>query len=395
MIAALALAGALAMFVFGASQPVAAQTTSGDVTRGFSATRVAADGTVSVDVTITLHSGALVEVAETLPDDWTYQPGSARVGSTSIGDAATVNGKTISFSLTNLGAIVYTATAPSGTTGAHTFSGMYAVSGTPDIAIGGSLVLTVPSTDSTGGDDGDADGTIKLSSQTPGAAVQITIKSSAAVAVAIEPNQDITVDFKDTGFGLPSTIADSSIDISSDGFTGSPNNVVVSGDKVTLTVPNVKANGDDQTKRVVGDYEIRIKQSAGITNPAAGGEKTIKWQENAPDPDREKEATVMINRVITLSKKDGTRGTATTATFKGFANGTATIYLNGKKLGEVTIADNLGTYELDTTSAKFLANEDNVITAQDAGGTSQNVSATFTIKPRPNSTLRRPPSPRM
>ena len=39
MIAVLALAGALAMFVFGVSQPVAAQTTSADVTRSFGAIR--------------------------------------------------------------------------------------------------------------------------------------------------------------------------------------------------------------------------------------------------------------------------------------------------------------------------------------------------------------------
>ena len=86
-----------------------------------------------------------------------------------------------------------------------------------------------------------------------------------------------------SAFSVPSTIADSAIDISSDGFDGNPNNVVVSGKKVTLTVPNVKANGDDQTENVVGSYSIRIKQSAGVTNPASGGSKTVKWQENAPD----------------------------------------------------------------------------------------------------------------
>ena len=42
-----------------------------------------------------------------------------------------------------------------------------------------------------------------------------------------------------------------------------------------------------------------------------------------------------------------------TATFKGFANGSATVNLNGAKLAEVTIADNSGTHEIDTTSSKF------------------------------------------
>ena len=40
-----------------------------------------------------------------------------------------------------------------------------------------------------------------------------------------------------------------------------------------MTVPNVKANGDDQTENVVGSYGIRIKQSAGVTNAASGGGK--------------------------------------------------------------------------------------------------------------------------
>ena len=181
------------------------------------------------------------------------------------------------------------------------------------------------------------------------------------------------------GFSVPSTIAESAVDISSDGYNGNPSNVVVSGKKVTMTVPNVKANGDDQTENVVGSYSIRIKQSAGVTNAASGGTKTVKWQENFPDG-AEKEADVTINRVVKLSKTSGTRGTMTTATFKGFANGSATVDLNDAKLGEVTIADNSGTLEIDTTSTSFKANQDNTITAEDAAGNSQTGDgAVFTI----------------
>ena len=227
---------------------------------------------------------------------------------------------------------------------------------------------------------------IKLSSQEPGAAVQITI--NASTATAIEPNQDIMVDL--SAFSVPSTIADSAIDISSDGFDGNPSNVVVSGSKVTMTVPNVKANGADQTENVVGSYAIRIKQSAGVTNAASGGEKTVKWQENAPDGEK-KDAKATIHRVVKLSATAGTRGTMTTATFKGFANGSATVNLNGAKLDEVTIADNTGTLELDTTSSKFMANRmvndevvPNEITATDASGNpnTPEASGKFTISPK-------------
>ena len=123
----------------------------------------------------------------------------------------------------------------------------------------------------TTGGGGESGTGITLSSQEPGAAVQITL--NASTATAIEPNQDITVDL--SAFSVPSTIADSAIDISSEGFDGSPSNVVVSGSKVTMTVPNVKANGDDQNENVEGSYGIRIKQSAGVTNAASGGEKTV------------------------------------------------------------------------------------------------------------------------
>ena len=222
---------------------------------------------------------------------------------------------------------------------------------------------------------------VDLSSQTPGAAVQITIEDMAASDDPIMPSEDITVDL--SGFSVPDTIADSSVTISSGGYNGNPSDVVVTGSKITMTVPNVRANGDPQEMPISGGYTIRIKQSAGVTNASSGGEKTVKWQENAPDG-REREAKVTINRVISLSKTSGTRGTMITATFKGFANGSATVNLNEKKHGEVTIADNTGTLEIDTTSTAFEANREggNEITAQDAAGNDEDVSASFTVSPK-------------
>ena len=87
--------------------------------------------------------------------------------------------------------------------------------------------------------------------------------------------------------------------------------------------------------------------------------------------------------MVKLSKTSGTRGTMITATFKGFANGSATVDLNDAKLGEVTIADNSGTLEIDTTSTSFKANDDNTITAEDAAGNSQTGDGVvFTISPK-------------
>ena len=229
------------------------------------------------------------------------------------------------------------------------------------------------------GAEGHQHATAMLSSQEPGAAVQITL--SATAMTGIQPNQDITIELK--GFGMPETIADSAISITSADFKGSPTGVLVTGSKITMTVPQVRSNGDPQEKAVSGAYTIKIKQSAGISNPASGGAKTITLQENAPDG-AVKEFTATINRVIKLSKTAGTRGTVATATFKGFSNGTARVSLNGEKYGEVTIADNTGTLELDTASSKFMANREggNVITATDGSGNMQDVSGKFTISPK-------------
>ena len=246
------------------------------------------------------------------------------------------------------------------------------------MVIGGATMITVAAATNGGNGDGNGEpGTgIKLSSHEPGAAVQITITDTAAAD--INPNEEIQVDL--SAFSVPDTIAESDIAISSTGFNGSPSNVLVTGKKVTMTIPTVTATVRNPSP-VMGDYTIRIKQSAGVMNAASGGTKTIKWVERYPSTDEAdmKSAEVMIDRVIKLSTTAGTRGTMTTATFKGFANGSATVNLNGEKLDEVTITDNTGTLEIDTTSSKFKANQENTITAQDAAGNSGDVSASFTI----------------
>ena len=156
--------------------------------------------------------------------------------------------------------------------------------------IGGATMVTVAAATTNGG-NGDGNGEpgtgIKLNTQEPGAAVQITITDSADPPFCPMSKSRWTC----RASACPATIADSDISISSEGYRGNPSNVVVNGSKVTMTVPNVKANGDDQRESVRGDYTIRIKQSAGVTNAASGGEKTVSWQENAPDG-AEKEATV-------------------------------------------------------------------------------------------------------
>ncbi len=361
------LATFLAIGVYGV-----AQADGHSATRSISPMEVTPGGEVTVEIALSGHEGKNAVLSDTLPEGFSFVPGS--IGG---GGLPNLSGNRISVVLGAVGTVTeirYKAMAPADPGGPFEFNGSFAVDGDSRDIVGDSEVTVAE--DATDG-DGDDDSSVALSSREPGAAVQITISDTAAAPIM--PNQDIVVDLSD--FSLPDTIADSAVQISSDGYNGNPSNVVVSGDDVTMTVPNVKANGDDQTEAVMGEYSIRIKQSAGIKNAASGGSKTIEWQENAPDG-AEKEADVTINRVVSLSKTSGTRGTMITATFKGFANGSATVDLNGSKHGEVMIEDNTGTLEIDTSSSSFKANQDNVITAQDAAGNDQDVSASFTIKPK-------------
>ena len=352
------LATFLAMGVFSV-----AQANEHSATRSFSATTVAPGGTLVVTIALADYGRSGV-VEETLPQGFTF----------SSSDMGRPRGENqvafvlLSGAVTN---VSYTVSA-SEEEGTYTFDGEFFDGSRGSVDITGATMITVAA-DATGG-NGETEPGIELNTQEPGAAVQITITDSADPAIL--PDEQIEMDL--SGFSVPATIADSDISISSEGYRGNPSNVVVSGSTVTMTVPNVKANGDDQRESVRGDYTIRIKQSAGVENAASGGEKTVSWQENSPDG-TEKDATVNINRVIKLSATAGTRGTMTTATFKGFANGSAAVNLNDEKLDEVTITDNTGTLEIDTTSSKFKANQDNTITAEDAAGNSADVSASFTI----------------
>ena len=363
------LATFLAMGVFSV-----ALANSHNAERSFSANTVEPGDPLVVTIAVTDYSG-LGSVTETLPTGFTYV-------SSDAGLILEQPNNQVRFAFTGLDSFTYTVTAPDAE-GTYDFSGTFTF-GSPGVTVvvGGDDTITVAE-DATGG-NGEDGSMIELSSQEPGAAVQITIEDMAAAA--IQPNQDITIELK--GFGMPETIADTAISITSAEFKGSPTGVLVTGSKITMTVPQVRANGDPQTMAVTGAYSIRIKQAAGISNPASGGDKTITLQENAPDG-AEKTFTATIDRVIKLSATGGTRGTETTATFKGFANGTATVNLNGAKYGEVTIADNTGTLELDTTSSKFMANRmvddevvPNEITATDGSGNTENVSGKFTISPK-------------
>ena len=267
------LATFLAMGVF----PVAQAETHPSATRSISPTEVAPGGQVviSIDVMGVNDEGI---VRETLPE------GFSLVKHDFFGPERSVlqTGNEVAFiSRSGSGGVpsyTYTVQAPD-TAGTFTFSGDFGstVNDTEfsPVAIGGASMVDVvaPTTNGGNGDgNGEPESGIALNTYEPGAAVQITITDSADPPIF--PDEQIEMDL--SGFSVPATIADSDISISSEGYRGNPSNVVVNGSTVTMTVPNVKASGDDQRESVRDDYTIRIKQSAGSrTRPPAAKRPSV------------------------------------------------------------------------------------------------------------------------
>ena len=153
-----------------------------------------------------------------------------------------------------------------------------------------------------------------VSSMSPGANVRIELSLEAEQAVPA--GDDFTVNLK--GFALPDSISNTSVLISSEGYTGSPAEVLVGSTGVATISLYSRWPGGAQAEDLMGPYTVTFKQSAGINNPAAAGEITITVSDQ---DETDHEIMHTVHRVISLSKTSGTRGTATTATFKGFANG--------------------------------------------------------------------------
>ena len=351
LLAALALAGALGIFTFSAAQPVGAQTVSTDVMRSFGESQVANDGTVTVDVTISVTNVdlfALTSVTETLPAGWEYKPASA-VTDTGLDAEATPgnmgNQQTVSFTIIGPTSVTYTVWPGMAERG--TFSGMATIEqlGSADImgSVGGPATVTVgtvtpapvtpaPVTPApVTPDEEDAPPAVKLSSKTAGASVQVTINSEAEDKT-ITSATDITVNLKK--FGVPSSISESSVNINDTdkqgdgarGYSGEPNSVTVDGTKITLALYSRFPGQELDAGNITGRYTITFKQSAGITNPIVGtgrGTVVIKDADTIDHTDDR----VVINSKVSLSKGAGARGTAVTVSAVGLLGGGATAFL--------------------------------------------------------------------
>ena len=219
--------------------------------------------------------------------------------------------------------------------------------------------------------------TIGLSSKVAGAPAQVVVEPTAGSEITSA--NDIVVDLKK--FGVPSTIPEGSVVITSSGgmgaYVGEPSSVTVGGTKVTLALYSRFPGTTDSTINlsVNGKYKITFKQSAGITNPIVAGKATV----SVKDVDGTESFTENIQSQVKLSKGSGPRGTETTVSVVGLGAGGATVYLvqdcpdqqvtDGKKdceeendisLGNAESSGGKISIDIETSSSDFEAGVDQV-----------------------------------
>ena len=223
--------------------------------------------------------------------------------------------------------------------------------------------------------------------------------------------EDITIELD--SFSVPSSIDASSVSVSATGdhdndvttaervVTNSPADVAVNGEKITLTL---KTQADDFLDVIdSGDVvTIVIRQSAGVSNPAAGGKYGAPAGEEA---DEDMFVTIdgaddlLINeitvlRTVGLDPDDGGRGDMVTATAEGFRKSTTVHFFldeNGDGMRDIeefdlctaTVGGNsIGSCEFEVTRPPFGSGE-NVVNAVDGRNqyASMGESDTFTLDP--------------
>ena len=201
----------------------------------------------------------------------------------------------------------------------------------------------------------DAPDAVELSSDKAGA--DVTVDISATADDSIRGGTDIGVTLED--FGIPSSIDEG--DVILDGGTGSyygnPEDVSVSDDTITITMPT-RVSGTNEEAVISGSYSIRFKSAAGLSNPTSAGDKEVTVSDADADDET---STVTIVKTASVKPVFVTRGGDATVTAKGLRDGTTTVYLvdedgdRGAALGTGTADDGVVEIVIDTSGSALIA----------------------------------------
>lgn len=111
-----------------------------------------------------------------------------------------------------------------------------------------------------------------------------------------------------------------------------PDDVSISGEKITISVPDMNPENDRGDNINAGDFvRVVIRQGAGVSNPSEGGDYPAVITTNVSGGITQTSDEENVPRLVTLNEEDGGRGTVVTATGKGFKNGTTLAFFLDKR----------------------------------------------------------------
>ena len=339
------LAALLAMGAFSVAQ---AQQTSHTVTRSLSETMVAPGAEIVVTIQLDVQNGGVVN--ETLPEGFRFVSSDHILLSETDDGAGFVIGRAV-----NATSFTYTVTA-SDMAGEYTFEGEFVARDGTVVPYDDSTVTVVAATNGNGETDS---GQVELSTYNAGA--DVTVDIDATADDSIRGGTDVEVSLED--FGIPSSIDEG--DVILDGGTGSyygnPEDVSVSGDTITITMPT-RVSGTNEEAVISGSYSIRFKSAAGLSNPTSAGDKDITVSDADADDET---STVTIVKTSSVKPTFVTRGGEATVTAKGLRDGATTVYLlemnddgdyvRGAALGTGTAEDGVVEIAIDTSGSALVA----------------------------------------
>lgn len=174
----------------------------------------------------------------------------------------------------------------------------------------------------------------------------------------LNPGEDIVLNMED--FGLPSGLPATRVNMQTDAYYGTsdnryiglaaldgsglfdpmtgvrqningayragvvnPRDVLVDGDDLRITIPDVNPETDRADSIIDGDMvSISISQGAGVRNPTEGDDYSVEITTTDTGDRTLTTNNITVVRRVKLSEEDGGRGTEVTATGSGFKNGT-------------------------------------------------------------------------
>ena len=225
---------------------------------------------------------------------------------------------------------------------------------------------------------------------TPGKSVELTVHAQIDAAIL----DKIVIDLG--SFGVPSSIDKDNIRIAKNNVTanagddsfviGNPSAVTVSGTKVTLTFGDLDGDGENGEELDIDQNATRITflVDAGITLPARHNIYDIGVSSDTTKGGTT--AAALVNRVdvqrtVTVDEEEAIRGTDITVTGKGFADGSAEVYVvgtdetdgpnavDGTVIGSATVSDGSFTLTVSNESkTNFPMDTTVMINAEDSTG---------------------------